>query len=171
MPDDCVAGHLGTIPVGEVATRFRCVRSLSTAKQNSWISEDTDEGRDYCYMLQVICASTRANHSTRQQAVVVCGRDASHVLCFAPQGAGRNYSRTKKRRRMGALTSDQMLAAETAWQDLRLHAGQDDASEQPSSYKRAEAVIEQIGEYGPADVVVALTRSAAPWRERSRRFD
>ena len=46
-----------------------------------------------------------------------------------------------------------MLATETQGLDIRFHAGAVDASELPSSYKRAGAVMGQIRDYGLADVV------------------
>lgn len=88
-----------------------------------------------------------------EPVLVVRGRDAAHALGFSPHGAGRNFSRTEHRRRMGAVTPAQMLAAETAGLDIRFHAGKVDASELPSSYKRAAAVMDQIRDYGLADVV------------------
>ncbi|MDR0809333.1 MAG: RtcB family protein [Gemmobacter sp.] len=88
-----------------------------------------------------------------EPVLVVRGRDATHALGFSPHGAGRNFSRTEYRRRMGAVTPAQMLAAETAGLDIRFHAGTVDASELPSSYKRAGAVMDQIRDYGLADVV------------------
>lgn len=88
-----------------------------------------------------------------EPVLVVKGRDAAHALGFSPHGAGRNFSRTEHRRRMGAVTPVQMLAAETAGLDIRFHAGAVDASELPSSYKRAGAVMDQIHDYGLADVV------------------
>lgn len=88
-----------------------------------------------------------------QPVLVVRGRDAAHALGFAPHGAGRNFSRSEHRRRMGGVTPEQMLAAETKGLDIRFHAGTVDASELPSSYKPAEKVIQQIADYGLADVV------------------
>lgn len=88
-----------------------------------------------------------------EPVLVVRGRDAGHALGFSPHGAGRNFSRTEHRRRMGSLTPAQMLAAETKGLDIRFHAGLVDASELPSSYKRAGAVVDQIRDYGLADVV------------------
>lgn len=79
---------------------------------------------------------------------------------------------------MGAVTPGQILAAETAGLDIRFHAGRIDASELPSSYKRAGAVIEQIREYGLADVVdcidpygcIMAGDIAPPWKgKRTRR--
>ncbi|MGR3824082.1 MAG: RtcB family protein [Salipiger marinus] len=88
-----------------------------------------------------------------EPVLVVRGRDATRALGFSPHGAGRNFSRTEHRRRMGAVTPAQMLAAETAGLDIRFHAGAVDASELPSSYKRAGAVMDQMRDYGLADVV------------------
>jgi tRNA-splicing ligase RtcB (3'-phosphate/5'-hydroxy nucleic acid ligase) len=88
-----------------------------------------------------------------EPVLVVRGRDAAHALGFAPHGAGRNFSRSEHKRRMGAVTPEQMLAAETAGLDIRFHAGAVDASELPSSYKRAGAVTEQIRAFGLAEVV------------------
>lgn len=88
-----------------------------------------------------------------EPVLVVRGRNAGHALGFSPHGAGRNFSRTEHRRRMGAVTPAQMLGVETAGLDIRFHAGGVDASELPSSYKRAGAVMDQIRDYGLADVV------------------
>lgn len=88
-----------------------------------------------------------------EPVLVVRGRDADHALGFAPHGAGRNFSRTEHRRRMGTGTPAQMLAAETSGLDIRFHAGSIDASELPSSYKRTRAVMDQIDNYGLADIV------------------
>ncbi|MBE0553683.1 MAG: RtcB family protein [Rhodobacteraceae bacterium] len=111
-----------------------------------------------------------------EPVLVVKGRDAAHALGFAPHGAGRNFSRTEHRRRMGAVTPAQMLAAETAGLDIRFHAGAVDASELPSSYKRAAAVTGQIRDYGLADVVdyidpfgcIMAGDMPQPWRDRRR---
>ena len=88
-----------------------------------------------------------------EPVLVVKGRDAGQALGFAPHGAGRNVSRSEHRRRMGDMTPAQQLAAETAGLDIRFHAGGVDASELPSSYKRAGTVMDQIRDYGLADVV------------------
>ncbi|TAG21792.1 MAG: RtcB family protein [Rhodobacterales bacterium] len=88
-----------------------------------------------------------------QPVLVVRGRDAGHALGFAPHGAGRNFSRSEHKRRMGGVTPEAMLAAETQGLDIRFFAGAVDASELPSSYKKADKVISQIAEYGLAEVV------------------
>jgi tRNA-splicing ligase RtcB (3'-phosphate/5'-hydroxy nucleic acid ligase) len=88
-----------------------------------------------------------------QPVLVARGKNADHALGFAPHGAGRNFSRSEHKRRMGNMTPDQMLAAETQGLDIRFHAGAVDASELPSSYKKADTVIQQIADYGLAEVV------------------
>ncbi|MEM6972922.1 MAG: RtcB family protein [Pseudomonadota bacterium] len=82
-----------------------------------------------------------------QPVLVVRGRDQAHGLGFSPHGAGRNFSRSEHRRRMGSKTPEHLLAAETAGLDVRFYGGKVDVSELPSSYKRAEAVVAQIKRY------------------------
>lgn len=88
-----------------------------------------------------------------EPVLVVKGADAAHALGFSPHGAGRNWSRSEHRRRMGTMTPEQALAAETQGLDIRFHAGGVDASELPSSYKPASTVVAQIKDYGLAEVV------------------
>ena len=88
-----------------------------------------------------------------EPVLVVRGKDKDHALGFSPHGAGRNYSRSEHKRRMGTTTPEEMLAAETAGLDIRFHAGKIDASELPSSYKKADAVVEQIKKYDLAEIV------------------
>ncbi|MEO1775983.1 MAG: RtcB family protein [Pseudomonadota bacterium] len=87
-----------------------------------------------------------------EPVLVVRGRDAAHGLGFSPHGAGRNFSRSEHRRRVGKSTPDQLLAAETEGLDVRFYAGRVDVSELPSSYKRAGAVVEQIRRYDLAEI-------------------
>lgn len=87
-----------------------------------------------------------------QPVLVVRGKDAKKGLGFSPHGAGRNFSRSEHKRRMGKLTPDQALKAETQGLDVRFHAGGVDASELPSSYKNADAVVAQIKSYGLAEI-------------------
>lgn len=111
-----------------------------------------------------------------EPVLVVRGRDAEHALGFSPHGAGRNFTRTEHRRRMGATTPEEMLEAETKGLDIRFHAGKVDASELPSSYKRADAVVAQIEEFGLADIVdriepfgCIMSGEAGPfWRTKKR---
>ncbi|MDZ4394472.1 MAG: RtcB family protein [Cypionkella sp.] len=87
-----------------------------------------------------------------EPVLVVKGRDAAHGLGFSPHGAGRNFSRTEHRRRHGTITPEAMLQAETAGLDIRFHAGPIDVSELPSGYKKAATVVQQIKDYGLADI-------------------
>lgn len=88
-----------------------------------------------------------------QPVLVARGKNAKTALGFSPHGAGRNFSRSEHRRRMGSMTPAQMLAAETQGLDVRFYAGKVDASELPSSYKNADAVVAQIKSYGLAEIV------------------
>ncbi len=87
-----------------------------------------------------------------EPVLVVRGKDKDHALGFSPHGAGRNYSRSEHKRRMGNVTAEQMLAAETKGLDIRFHAGGIDPSELPSSYKKADAMVEQIKKYDLAEI-------------------
>jgi len=87
-----------------------------------------------------------------EPVLVVRGKDQDHALGFSPHGAGRNYSRTEHKRRMGNVTAEQMLAAETAGLDIRFYKDKIDASELPSSYKKADAVVAQIKKYDLARI-------------------
>ncbi|MFW2544294.1 RtcB family protein [Primorskyibacter sp. 2E107] len=87
-----------------------------------------------------------------EPVLVVKGRDAGHGLGFSPHGAGRNFSRSEHKRRMGSVTPDEMLRTETAGLDIRFHAGAVDASELPSSYKSAASVVRQIKQYDLATI-------------------
>lgn len=88
-----------------------------------------------------------------EPVLVLRGSDNPRALGFAPHGAGRNYSRSQHRLRMGAVTPAQALAAETAGLDVRFLAGAVDCSELPSSYKRAAHVAAQIEAEGLAVIV------------------
>jgi RNA-splicing ligase RtcB len=87
-----------------------------------------------------------------EPVLVVKGRDAAHGLGFSPHGAGRNYSRSEHRKRNSTTTPEAMLRAETQGLDIRFHAGGIDMSELPSGYKRADAVVRQIKDYGLAEI-------------------
>lgn len=87
-----------------------------------------------------------------EPVLVARGKDAGHGLGFSPHGAGRNFSRSEHRRRMGGVTAEQMMKAETEGLDIRFHAGSVDASELPSSYKKADAVVAQIKAYDLAEI-------------------
>lgn len=88
-----------------------------------------------------------------EPVLVVRGKDQGHALGFSPHGAGRNFSRTEHKRRLGHVATEEQLRKETAGLDIRFHAGGVDTSELPSSYKNAKAVVEQIKAYDLAEIV------------------
>lgn len=112
-----------------------------------------------------------------EPVLVVKGLDASHGLGFSPHGAGRNFSRSEHRRRMGKTTPEQMLKAETEGLDIRFFADKIDASELPSSYKKADAVVRQIKSYGLAEIedyldpygCIMAGDMPPPWQNRKGR--
>lgn len=87
-----------------------------------------------------------------EPVLVVRGKDSAKGLGFSPHGAGRNYSRSEHKRRMGATTPEEMLKAETEGLDIRFHAGGIDPSELPSGYKNADKVVSQIESYDLATI-------------------
>lgn len=112
-----------------------------------------------------------------EPVLVVRGKDADHAWGFAPHGAGRNFSRSEHKRRMGTMTAEAMLEAETAGLNIRFHAGLVDASELPSSYKRAETVVSQIAKYDLAEIedyidpfgCIMAGDVPPPWRNKRKR--
>lgn len=112
-----------------------------------------------------------------EPVLVTRGKDSPVGLGFSPHGAGRNFSRSEHRRRMGAVTPEAMLARETKGLDIRFHAGAIDASELPSSYKNAASVVHQIEDFGLAEIVdyidpfgcIMAGDQPAPWRENGGR--
>lgn len=109
-----------------------------------------------------------------EPVLVVRGKDSPGGLGFSPHGAGRNFSRTEHRRRMGGMTAEAMLAQETAGLDIRFGAGAIDPSELPSSYKKAATVVRQIESFGLAEIedyidpYGCIMAGDAPWH-RSRK--
>ncbi len=81
------------------------------------------------------------------------GSDNPNALGFCPHGAGRNYSRREHMRRNTETTIEAMVEAETAGLDVRFHCGIPDASELPSAYKSADAIIRQIEQFELARIV------------------
>ncbi len=109
-----------------------------------------------------------------EPVLVTRGRDAAHALGFSPHGAGRNFSRSEHRRRMGGRTPRSLLAEETAGLDVRFFCRRIDPSELPSGYKRADVVVSQIERYGLATIAdrilpygcIMAGDVPAPWREQ-----
>lgn len=110
-----------------------------------------------------------------EPVLVTRGRDSPRGLGFSPHGAGRDFSRSEHRRRMGGLSAEAMLARETAGLDIRFAAGGIDPSELPSSYKKAAKVARQIESFGLAEIVDyidpfgCVMAGDAPWRGRRER--
>lgn len=111
-----------------------------------------------------------------EPVLIARGRDAAHALGFAPHGAGRNFTRTAHRRRMGAITPEAQLAAETKGLDIRFYCRKVDISELPSSYKSANTVVQQIGEYDLAEIedyidpFGCIMAGNMPYRSRRPRY-
>lgn len=87
-----------------------------------------------------------------EPVLVVRGKDTASGLGFSPHGAGRNYSRSEHKRRLGSVTPEQQMKTETEGLDVRFHAGGVDTSELPSSYKDADNVVAQIKSYDLAEI-------------------
>ncbi len=85
--------------------------------------------------------------------LITRGLDADNGIGFAPHGAGRNFGRKNYLRRLGDHSPEQVLAEQTAGIDARFYCGIPDLSELPGAYKSAEAVREQISQFGLAEVV------------------
>nr|WP_247643092.1 RtcB family protein [Pseudovibrio sp. JE062] len=87
-----------------------------------------------------------------EPVLVVRGKDAKHALGFSPHGAGRNYSRSEHKRRMSTKTAEEILQEETKGLDIRFFENKIDISELPSSYKKADAVVDQIKKFDLAEI-------------------
>lgn len=114
--------------------------------------------------------------------LLVLGADNDEFLSFAPHGAGRNISRTALLRnwrdRGGNLDEaavGRAVREQTSGLDIRWFAGKPDLSESPLGYKPAAQVIEQIRQFGLADVVAEIQplgcimagdQGPAPWMRR-----
>ncbi len=85
--------------------------------------------------------------------LITRGLDADNGIGFAPHGAGRNFGRRNYLRRLAERAPEQVLAEQTAGIDARFYCGIPDLSELPGAYKNAEAVREQINQFGLAEVV------------------
>lgn len=88
-----------------------------------------------------------------EPVLIVRGKNAPHGLGFSPHGAGRNFSRTQHKRRLGERSDAEIFAEETKGIDARFYSGVTDISELPSAYKSAAAVRRQIEGFGLAEVV------------------
>ena len=99
-------------------------------------------------------------------------------LGFAPHGAGRNFSRSAHRNRLGDHSEEAVFARETEGLDVRFYSGNIDVSELPSAYKPAATVRAQMAEFDLADVVDEIEpygsimagdwERDAPWRLKAK---
>lgn len=113
-----------------------------------------------------------------QPILITRGLNADNGLGFSPHGAGRNFSRTKHKARMGHMTDAEIFAAETAGIDARFFMGIPDISELPSAYKDANTVRRQISEFGLAEIVDEIMpygcimagdwQKDAPWKRKEK---
>lgn len=111
-----------------------------------------------------------------QPILVTRGADNPEALGFLPHGAGRNWSRTEHRRRLGDVTPEEQLAKETQGLDIRFYSGNPDVTELPSSYKDADSVVAQIKKFGLAEIEdyidphgCIMAGNFPNWKNRKRR--
>lgn len=108
--------------------------------------------------------------------LVARGLDCMESLGFAPHGAGRNYSRTEHKRRLGDEPDHDVLRRETKGIDCRFWSGIPDVSELPSAYKDADSMVQQIENFGLAkiedyidpigSIMAGDWQRNAPWRTK-----
>ncbi|MFT6983554.1 MAG: RNA-splicing ligase RtcB [Crocinitomicaceae bacterium] len=111
--------------------------------------------------------------------LIVEGESDSNNLGFAPHGAGRNMSRTKHKKTKVEQTIEEVFEEETVGLDIRFFSKEIDISELPSAYKNANAVREQMDEFGLGHVVDEVIpygsimagdwQKNAPWKVKRRK--
>ncbi|MGJ8591540.1 MAG: RtcB family protein [Aquaticitalea sp.] len=87
-----------------------------------------------------------------EPVLIVEGNTTATNLGFAPHGAGRNVSRTQHRRSKTGTTM-QIFKEETKGLDIRFFSKEIDITELPSAYKSANAVRQQMEEFGLGTVI------------------
>lgn len=112
-----------------------------------------------------------------EPVLIVEGATTDSNLGFAPHGAGRNISRTQHRKSKSG-TYEEIFQEETAGLDVRFFSKEIDITELPSAYKNAEAVRDQMEEFGLGTVVDEVLpygcimagdwQKNAPWKIRKR---
>ena len=112
-----------------------------------------------------------------EPVLIVSGATTNSNLGFAPHGAGRNQSRTQHRKSKTG-TYEEIFQEETAGLDVRFFSNEIDITELPSAYKNAEAVRNQMEEFGlgtvedevmPYGCIMAGDwQKNAPWKIRRR---
>lgn len=114
-----------------------------------------------------------------EPVLVVRGETTENNLGFAPHGAGRNMSRSEHKRNQAHKTQEQIFAEETDGLDVRFFSKEVDISELPSAYKNAQAVREQMQEFGLGEVVDEILpygsimagdwEKNAPWKNKRKK--
>ena len=114
-----------------------------------------------------------------EPVLIVEGASTKENLGFAPHGAGRNMSRSQHKRSKEHLTQEDVFAEETAGLDIRFFSNEIDITELPSAYKNAQAVRNQMDEFGLGNVVDEVMpygsimagdwKKNAPWKKRKNK--
>ncbi len=114
-----------------------------------------------------------------EPVLIVKGETTERNLGFAPHGAGRNVSRSQHIRSKGGRSKESIFAEETEGLDVRFFSGEIDISELPSAYKNADALQQQMKEFGLGEVIDFIDpygcimagdwKANAPWRRKKRR--
>ena len=96
--------------------------------------------------------------------------------CFAPHGAGRNFSRTEHKKQFEGKPDHEIFVEETKGIDARFYSGEIDISELPSAYKNAATVRQQIQEFDLAEIIDEVIpydslmagdwQANAPWKRK-----
>lgn len=110
-----------------------------------------------------------------EPVLIVEGKTTKANLGFAPHGAGRNVSRSQHRRNKTG-TIMQIFKEETKGLDVRFFSKEIDITELPSAYKNANAVRQQMDEFGLGSVIDEVMpfgcimagdwQKNAPWKVR-----
>ncbi|TCI91119.1 RtcB family protein [Tenacibaculum sp. M341] len=113
-----------------------------------------------------------------EPVLIVSGKTTNSNLGFAPHGAGRNVSRTQHRKSKTG-TVEEIFVQETKGLDVRFFSNEIDITELPSAYKNAEAVRNQMSEYGLGEVIDEVMpygcimagdwEKNAPWKRRKKK--
>lgn len=114
-----------------------------------------------------------------EPVLIVEGESTATNLGFAPHGAGRNFSRTAHRKTKQHKTVAEVFEEETAGLDVRFFSNEIDISELPSAYKDANAVRNQMNEFGLGTVIDEVMpygsimagdwEKNAPWKLKRRK--
>lgn len=112
-----------------------------------------------------------------EPVLIVEGETTTSNLGFAPHGAGRNVSRTQHRKSKTGTFQD-IFNEETKGLDVRFFSKEIDITELPSAYKNAEAVRQQMDEFGLGKVIDEVMpygcimagdwQKNAPWKIKRR---